>query len=187
MPKNELKFYGHRDEKYGWLSNLYETEIWYNNKKWDSVESAYQFAKFKDARIGNLVISMPDQKYVAMTGHLFNREAEKYYIEGWDLKKVAIMSKLLVIKFSNSALKKKLLDTKDRYLIENSKSDYVWGCGAKGTGRNLLGKLLMEVRDLYQANPTVAFKESPTFQIAPKRIVEKILSEEKKEVDDVVD
>jgi len=43
-------------------------------------------------------------------------------------------------------LKKILLDTGDRELIEDSPVDYQWGCGKDGTGQNLLGKALVEIR-----------------------------------------
>jgi len=32
-------------------------------------------------------------------------------------------------------------------LIEDSKMDGFWGIGAKGNGKNMLGRLLMEVRE----------------------------------------
>ena len=40
-----------------------------------------------------------------------------------------------------------LLDSGDKTLIENSPTDYYWGCGKNGTGQNQLGKTLMLVRD----------------------------------------
>jgi len=33
-------------------------------------------------------------------------------------------------------------------LIEQTSTDYYWGCGTNGTGKNMLGKILMQVRDL---------------------------------------
>jgi len=33
-------------------------------------------------------------------------------------------------------------------LIEKTTTDYYWGCGTNGTGRNMLGIILMEVRDM---------------------------------------
>ncbi len=40
-----------------------------------------------------------------------------------------------------------------RYLTENSPYDYFWGIGNDGTGKNLLGKILMETREvLHQEN-----------------------------------
>lgn len=39
-----------------------------------------------------------------------------------------------------------LLGTGDEELVENAPGDYYWGCGADGSGRNMLGSILMEVR-----------------------------------------
>jgi ribA/ribD-fused uncharacterized protein len=47
---------------------------------------------------------------------------------------------------AHSELAAMLLDTGERALIENSPSDYYWGCGHTGTGQNRLGCLLMELR-----------------------------------------
>jgi N-glycosidase YbiA len=30
--------------------------------------------------------------------------------------------------------------------VENAPGDYYWGCGANGSGKNMLGKILQEVR-----------------------------------------
>ena len=34
----------------------------------------------------------------------------------------------------------------EKELIESSPYDYYWGCGGDGSGKNRLGKILMEVR-----------------------------------------
>ena len=39
-----------------------------------------------------------------------------------------------------------LLATGDKELVENAPGDYYWGCGADGSGRNMLGRILMELR-----------------------------------------
>ena len=48
-----------------------------------------------------------------------------------------------------SELKQKLLDTKDELLVEgNTWGDTYWGvCNRKGYGMNVLGKMLMQVRE----------------------------------------
>ena len=43
-------------------------------------------------------------------------------------------------------MKKLLIGTEEKYLLYNT-TDAVWGAGADLAGKNLLGKLLMEVRD----------------------------------------
>ena len=44
------------------------------------------------------------------------------------------------------ALRRKLLATGDRELIENSWRDNFWGWGPNRDGKNQLGKLWMEIR-----------------------------------------
>lgn len=41
-----------------------------------------------------------------------------------------------------------LLSTTDELIVENSPIDYYWGCGADGSGKNMLGQILMEVREI---------------------------------------
>lgn len=35
----------------------------------------------------------------------------------------------------------------DREIVEDSPIDSYWGCGADGLGKNMLGKLLMKLRE----------------------------------------
>ena len=58
------------------------------------------------------------------------------------------MLKCLFAKFTqHEDLKKILLDTGDKTLIEHTKNDVYWADGGDGSGKNMLGKLLMKVRD----------------------------------------
>lgn len=41
----------------------------------------------------------------------------------------------------------KLLETDDKKLVENALGDYYWGCGKTHKGKNMLGVILMKVRD----------------------------------------
>jgi N-glycosidase YbiA len=40
-----------------------------------------------------------------------------------------------------------LLSTGDEEIIEHTTYDYYWGYGTNGTGKNMLGKILMEIRE----------------------------------------
>lgn len=44
-----------------------------------------------------------------------------------------------------------LLATGDEEIVENACGDDYWGCGADGTGKNMLGKILMETRAILRA------------------------------------
>jgi ribA/ribD-fused uncharacterized protein len=57
------------------------------------------------------------------------------------------MRKVVLRKFeTHKDIRAILLGTDDEELVENAPSDYYWGCGKDGTGKNMLGKILMEVR-----------------------------------------
>lgn len=65
----------------------------------------------------------------------------------WDKVKDQVMLDGLRLKFSDPVLRQKLLDTGDAYLEEgNTWGDRYWGT-VNGEGKNMLGKLLMQVRD----------------------------------------
>ena len=47
---------------------------------------------------------------------------------------------------THGKLRRLLLETGSRELVEQASSDYYWGCGADGSGRNMLGRILAETR-----------------------------------------
>lgn len=47
---------------------------------------------------------------------------------------------------THAELRELLVSTEDEELVENSPKDYYWGCGADGSGKNMTGIILMEVR-----------------------------------------
>lgn len=65
----------------------------------------------------------------------------------WDVVKVGIMREILRAKVAqHEYVRRKLLATGDRELVEDSWRDDFWGWGAGRDGQNMLGKLWMEVR-----------------------------------------
>ena len=70
----------------------------------------------------------------------------------WDLVRDDVMRKAVWEKFGqNPALADQLLATDDAKLVEHTATDAYWGDGGDGSGRNMLGKILMEVRARLQA------------------------------------
>ena len=77
------------------------------------------------------------------------RERTRPLRQDWENVKNDIMRKAVLRKFQTHAdIREILLSTKNQEIIENSPIDTYWGCGADGTGKNMLGIILMEVRDL---------------------------------------
>jgi hypothetical protein len=57
--------------------------------------------------------------------------------------------KAVLRKFETHAdIREVLLSTGNELIVENAPGDYYWGCGADGSGKNRLGQILMEVREI---------------------------------------
>lgn len=73
----------------------------------------------------------------------------------WEDVKEEIMRKAVTAKFTqNENLKSLLLSTKDFPLVQIKPGDNYWGTGPSGDGKNVLGKILMELRDLLLTKTT---------------------------------
>ena len=66
----------------------------------------------------------------------------------WEEVKVDIMREAVLTKFiQHTDLQEILIDTGNAPIVEHSERDSYWGDGGDGKGQNVLGKLLMEVRE----------------------------------------
>lgn len=121
------------------LSNFYEASIWIDGKRYPSVEHAYQ-----DAKTGFTSQTIREAKTPGIAKRL-GRAVQ--LPNNWDQIKVDVMRRLVREKFKNPLLRAMLLATDDAKLIEgNTWNDTTWGV-CRGRGQNLLGKILMEVRE----------------------------------------
>jgi hypothetical protein len=128
--------------EHAFLSNFYDSPVIFDEKTYSTVEHAYQAAKTLDSSERNAIRT-------ARTAGVAKRLGRKATIrQGWENMKVGVMLDLLREKFSNPELRQQLLDTGDSELVEgNTWGDKFWGVDAKtGHGKNMLGKLLMQVR-----------------------------------------
>ena len=67
--------------------------------------------------------------------------------EDWEDVKVDVMRRAVTAKFTtHTDLQIALLSTGEQDLVENAPSDYFWGSGALGSGKNMLGQILMQTR-----------------------------------------
>lgn len=138
-----IKFY-RTDRDYGFLSNLYKKPIVFDGREFPTGEHAYQFGKFSDEIIREWAMKAPKPHLLSILAHgLFSWDI----VKNWSKIKVDRMYHVLKVKFSDIELRQKLLDTENSILLENSKTDSFWGIGKTGKGKNMLGKLLMKVRE----------------------------------------
>lgn len=143
-----------------YLSNWYPTEfqLIFNNKDYtfQNVEQAMMASKailFKDLESFNKILKTPNPKSVKALG----RKVKNFDPNIWDKHKKYIVKTAVLGKFLyNTEIKEQLLNTGDSYLAEDSPYDKIWGIGTKSVkhkqnktwpGENLLGKILMEVRE----------------------------------------
>lgn len=134
--------------EYRFLSNFYECEIRYGDRTYKTAEHAYQSAKSTDFNYKNGIQNC----FTAGQAKRFGRTAKLR--PDWELIKCEVMLTILRIKFSDSKLRKLLLDTGDINLVEgNTWGDKFWGVDINtNTGKNVLGILLMKVRDEIKTN-----------------------------------
>jgi ribA/ribD-fused uncharacterized protein len=65
----------------------------------------------------------------------------------WEQVKDNIMRRAVLCKFeTHAAIRDTLLATGDEPIVENAPGDDYWGCGKDGSGKNMLGVILMETR-----------------------------------------
>lgn len=117
--------------------------IW--GQYFQTVEHAYHYCKFQDvSSVTAEQIKQAASPYIAMK---IAQKNKSYRRSDWENIKVATMREITRAKYrQHDDARQILLDTGDRLLVENSPWDYFWGCGADGNGQNIMGKILMEVR-----------------------------------------
>lgn len=138
MPKSKVsQFTG----EYRWLSNFWNATIYYDGVHYPSVEHAYQAAKSPNITIRRHVAALSKPGDAKRYGRKIPLR------DDWEDVKADVMLDLLRLKFSYTDLREKLLNTGDAELVEgNYWNDTYWGV-CRGKGENVLGKLLMRVRE----------------------------------------
>ena len=130
--------------KHAFLSNFYPVSILNPDDliSYPSIEHAYQAMKTLDFNLRTEIRNAPTAALAKKLGRKLTVRSD------WDSIKLAIMEKLLKVKFTPSTQLAKLLEeTGDAELVEgNTWGDTFWGQCPYGTGYNHLGKLLMKVR-----------------------------------------
>lgn len=127
--------------RYFFLSNFYMCDVIINDIKYTNTESAFQSMKTNNINIRKSFSSLDPSRAKSKGRRIQLRE-------DWEKVKDNIMYEIVKSKFSqNKDLRLKLLETENEELIEgNDWNDTYWGV-CNGKGKNMLGKILMRVRD----------------------------------------
>lgn len=140
---NVIYFYSTADE-YGCFSNFSRHAFSLDDKYWLTSEHYFQAMKFEGTEHEEAVRQAKTPKRAASIG----RDRKRPLRPDWEQVKDDVMRKAVRAKFEqHDNIRQVLLGTGDAQIIENARHDYYWGCGADGTGKNMLGVILMEVRE----------------------------------------
>lgn len=142
-----IRFYSVGDE-YGEFSNFAPYPITLAGKRWPTSEHYFQAQKFDDPKQREKIRKANTPMIAARLG----RDRSAKLRRDWESVKVQVMTEALLAKFSqHEDLRALLLATDDALLIEHTDNDAYWGDGGDGSGKNMLGQVLMRVRDQLRA------------------------------------
>ncbi len=142
--QKEIKFYSTKEE-YGCFSNFSAHPISLEGKIWPTTEHYFQAQKFPNNIEYQEKIRLEKSPMIAAR---LGRSRKVKFRPDWESIKDSIMRKALLAKFTqHKDLAKILLDTQDAILIEHTTNDKYWADGGDGSGKNMLGKLLMSIRE----------------------------------------
>jgi len=142
MAPDVIHFYSVTDE-HGWCSNFAPYPIRLGGRTWPTTEHYFQARKFEDPRHQEAVRRARTPLLAARLG----RDRRHKPRRDWESIKVAVMREALRAKFTqHEELARRLLATGEARLVEHTEHDDFWGDGGDGRGKNMLGRLLMEVR-----------------------------------------
>ena len=141
---NKILFYRTNEVPYGVLGN-FDTKhpIQLKGKEWPSTEHYFQAQKFSGTEYEEAVRLTSKPRDAAAMG----RDRSLPLRADWEQVKDNVMREAVRAKFTQyPELGQLLMDTGTAELVEHTTNDSYWADGGNGTGKNMLGKILMEIR-----------------------------------------
>lgn len=180
---NEIHFYRSNEKPFGVFSNLHRTPVVFEGREYPTAEHAYQAGKASKDTVREWILSAPTPSLVAMAAHgLYTWDITP----SWSKIKFDRMRDVLRAKFSqHEDLRELLLATRDARLVEAGTTDNLvnrtWG-EVNGKGKNMLGLMLMEVREEFRKTDAAKqkAKAKPT-AAQPKKAVVKAIKKSSEE------
>lgn len=146
--REEIRFYRADEKPYGAFSNLFRRDVKFEGLIYPTAEHAYQAGKARKPEVREWLMAAPTPALLAMAAHgLYQWDV----VTDWSRIKFDRMRAVLRTKFSqHDDLKELLVSTRDAKLVESATVDNavnrLWG-EVNGRGRNMLGVILMDVRE----------------------------------------
>lgn len=163
-----INFYRPNEIPYGCFSNFYRAPITIEGDSWQTSEHFFQAAKFfrTDPTWADEIFNAKTPSEAAQKG----RDRKHLMHPLWEQIKDDVMRAAVLAKFTqHPELQKILLSTQDALLVEHTVNDSYWADGGNGTGKNMLGIILMEVREVILNN-----KVAPYIEDFKQRIRDKV-------------
>ncbi len=130
------------------FSNFSSFQVEWRGRVWPTSEHAYQASHFFDTA-PELVEKIFNTRSAHDAFKLAKANANKAP-DNWEDIKIDIMEDICRHKLQqHEYVQRKLLQTKDVPLVEDSPKDPFWGWGIDKNGRNELGKVWMRLRDKF--------------------------------------
>ena len=144
MENKEKEPIGFYEREYYVFSNFSAFVIMWKGNFCLTSEHAYHTEKFEDEDLKEAI----RKTMSAHDSQKLSHEHRDRYRKDWNEVKLGIMKEILREKVrQHPYILKKLIESGDRELIEDSWRDDFWGWGPNKDGANHLGKLWMEVRE----------------------------------------
>jgi ribA/ribD-fused uncharacterized protein len=143
------------------LSNFSAFTLEWKGYRFDTSEAAYHWEKFTgpDNGLARFAICTAPSAHAAFQIARSFKESKR---TDWDDVKINVMRTILRAKVAQHPyVRKKLLETGVRRLVENSWRDDFWGWGERRDGKNTLGVLWMEIRSEVQAETAEPLPSPP--------------------------
>lgn len=137
-----IRFYAVSDA-FGCFSNFSRHAIALKKKRWPTTEHYFQAQEFEGDADEERVRRAGTPMLAAQMG----RDRKRKLRRDWESVKDRVMLEALRAKFTqHDDLRETLLATGDALIVEHTENDDYWGDGGDGSGKNRLGRLLMQVR-----------------------------------------
>ena len=155
---NKVSFYSTSDE-YGEFSNFAPYPISIDGEIWNTSEHYFQAQKFENKAYQVKIRKANSPMLAARLG----RDRKQKLRKNWESVKVGVMRAAVLAKFTqHKDLRMLLLSTGDEKLVEHTQNDDYWGDGGDGSGKNMLGRILMQVREAWRNEDLTIAKRANT-------------------------
>jgi N-glycosidase YbiA len=137
-----INFYSVSDD-FGQFSNFAPFPIYLDSERWPTSEHYFQAQKFADEVYRQKIRKARSPMQAARLG----RDRKQRLRPDWEAVKDGIMRRAVMAKFTqHEELRALLLSTGEAKIVEHTENDDYWGDGGDGSGKNMLGRILMQVR-----------------------------------------